>query len=100
LDAPTQDLLDERNALIYKQSLGELIEADKIRLRELFLEINSLGFTYTFKDPMYTKFLEGISNLEEFKIKKLDKEDLKKQNTAALEILEKLFKKEKDDLHQ
>lgn len=100
LDAPTQDLLDERNALIYKQSLGELIEADKIRLRELFLEINSLGFTYTFKDPMYTKFLEGISNLEEFKTKKLNKEDLKKQNTAALEILEKLFKKEKDDLHQ
>ena len=100
LDAPTQELLDERNTLIYKQSMGELTEEDKIRLRELFLKINSLGFTYTFKDPMYTRFLEGIGHLEGFKARKLEKEDLKKQNKAALEILEKLFKKEKDDLHK
>ena len=100
LDQPTQKLLDERNGLIYKESIGKLTEKDKERLSELFLEINSLGFTYTFKDPMYSKFLAGVSNLEEFKTRKLNKEDIKKQNKSALGILEKLFKKEKDDLHK
>jgi ABC-type multidrug transport system ATPase subunit len=100
LDHPTQKLLDERNGLIYKESIGKLNEKDKERLRELFLEINSLGFTYTFKDPMYSKFLAGVSNLEEFKTRKFNKEDIKKQNKSALEILEKLFKKEKNDLHK
>lgn len=100
LDKPTQDLLDERNNLIHKQSYGKLTEKDKARLRELFVEINSLGFTYTFKDPLYSKFLANIANLEEFKTKRLDKDDIKKQNKSALTILEKLFKKEKDDLHK
>ena len=49
---------------------------------------------------MYSKFLAGVSNLEEFKTRKLNKEDIKKQNKSALGILEKLFKKEKDDLHK
>lgn len=100
LDQPTQKLLDERNELIYKESIGKLSEKDKHRLRELFLEINSLGFTYTFKDPMYSKFLAGVSNLEEFQTRKFNKEDIQKQNKSALAILEKLFKKEKDDLHK
>ncbi|MBF4491487.1 AAA family ATPase [Flavobacterium sp. MR2016-29] len=100
LDKPTQELLDERNNLIYKESIGELSEDDKARLRELFIEINSLGFTYTFKDPLYSKFLANVSNLNEFKIKKLTQEDIQKQNKSALNILEKLFKKEKDDLHK
>ncbi len=77
-----------------------MTDKDKERLTELFLEINSLGFTYTFKDPMYSKFLAGVSNLEEFKTRKFTKEDIQKQNKSALEILEKLFKKEKDDLHK
>lgn len=100
LDQPTQDLLDERNALIYKDSLGKLTDKDKMRLRELFLKINSLGFTYTFKDPMYSKFLAGISNLDEFQTRRLNKEDIQKQNKSAIALLEKLFKKEKDDLHK
>lgn len=100
LDKPTQDLLDERNNLIYKESIGKLSEKDKARLRELFIEINSLGFTYTFKDPLYSKFLANIANLDEFKVKRLNKEDVQKQNKSALEILEKLFKKEKDGLRK
>ncbi|MEJ2884583.1 AAA family ATPase [Pedobacter sp. GR22-6] len=100
LDKPTQELLDERNNLIYKESIGELSEDDRSRLTELFLEINSLGFTYTFKDPLYSKFLANVANLDEFKNRKLDKEDIKKQNKSALGILEKLFKKEKDDLRK
>ena len=100
LDKKTQELLDERNELLYKESVGRLTDKDQRRITELFMEINSLGFTYTFKDPMYSKFLSSIANLEEFKTKRMSKEDIAKQNKSAIKILEELFKKEKSDLHK
>lgn len=100
LDKKTQELLDERNNLLYKESIGELTETGKERIRELFLEINSLGFTFTFKDPMYSKFISAMGKIKDSESKPLSKEEIEKQNETALSILEELFQKEKDDIHQ
>jgi hypothetical protein len=100
LDKETQELLDERNSLLYKDSIGTLTENEKNRLQELFVKINSLGFTFTFKDPLYSKFLIALANHKEFETKPFSKDDIEKQNNVALSILEELFEKEKNDLHK
>lgn len=57
LDSETQSILDERNQILYKQSLSPLKKEDKNRLNELFEILNNLGFSQTLNDPLYTEFI-------------------------------------------
>lgn len=63
LDKKTQDLLDERNELLYKQSTRELNSEEKERLRNLFELLNNLGFSHIINDPLYTKFIIAYQKL-------------------------------------
>lgn len=63
LDKDTQDLLDERNDLLYKQSISTLNNDEKERLRILFELLNNLGFSHIINDPLYTKFIIAYQKL-------------------------------------
>jgi predicted ATPase len=57
LDKPTNELLEERNYLLYKESMNTLTDEDKDRIKELFEILSKKGFNYTFKDPDFSKYL-------------------------------------------
>lgn len=57
LDRATNELLEERNLLLYKQSKGNFTDADQKRLKELFEVLSNEGFNYTFKDPDFSEFI-------------------------------------------
>lgn len=63
LDKETQNLLDERNELLYYQSTRELNSEEKERLRNLFELLNNLGFSHIINDPLYTKFIIAYQRL-------------------------------------
>ena len=65
LDRETNQLLDERNQLLYKESIGKLTEKDKKRLQVLFEELSQKGFNHIFKDPLYSEYIiEKLKSLE------------------------------------
>lgn len=57
VDRETNELLDERNILMYKQSIGELTDKGQNRLKELFEELSQMGFNHNFKDPLYSDYI-------------------------------------------
>lgn len=66
LDRPTDDLLAERNLLMYKESQGNLSETERSRLKELFEILSNKGFNYTFKDPDFSEYIaKKMENLND-----------------------------------
>ncbi|MEK7718684.1 MAG: AAA family ATPase [Bacteroidota bacterium] len=57
VDRETNGLLEERNILMYKQSIGELTDDGQKRLKELFEELSQMGFNHNFKDPLYSDYI-------------------------------------------
>lgn len=96
LDDYTKNKLDERNTLIVKQQGGRLTKKDQARLREIFDQLEELGFSKTFRDPLYQKFIIAYKARVKGRPKaRFTKEDLENQNKVALEILEEIFKEQK-----
>ncbi|MTK53757.1 ATP-binding protein [Paludibacter sp.] len=94
LDEATLKLLNDRNELITKQSNKGLDDDELEQLNDIFLKLSGLGINTTDRDPLYQKFLTLVSQRDEFKIEKPTKEDKRKQDEIALEILDELFKEE------
>ncbi len=97
LDEKTLDKLEQRNNLLIKQQKGILNDNEKKELSKLFNELEELGFSKTFRDPLYQKFI--IAFKERYKLLRtttFSKEDIKAQNKLALEILKELTKEEKE----
>lgn len=57
LDSDTQQLLDERNELLFLESENKLNDQQEQRLKELYEVLNSAGFSQIFKDPLYSEFV-------------------------------------------
>lgn len=97
LDDETIKKLEERNDLLVKQQNGELKENEDIRLKDLFNELEELGFSKTFRDPLYQKFIIAYTErIKSLKSKEFSKSDLNFQNDLALEILEELKKEDEE----
>lgn len=97
LDSETQDKLNEKNQLTIKQASGKLTSNETEHLRNLSNELTELGFSRTFRDPLYQRFITALSQREEFKFKNYTNEELEGQNKVALEILDELLGEEKED---
>jgi predicted ATP-binding protein involved in virulence len=97
LDSETQDKLNEKNQLTIKQASGKLTSDEAEHLRKLSNELTELGFSRTFRDPLYQRFITALSQREEFKFKNYTNEELENQNKAALEILDELLSEGKED---
>jgi energy-coupling factor transporter ATP-binding protein EcfA2 len=72
LDIETQNLLDKRNELIFKEEDEGLVPEEEVQLKELFNTLNNLGFSYTFKDPLYTEFIKQTEETLRQKKKELN----------------------------
>lgn len=99
LDEETLTKLDRRNELLLKQQKSDLTEAEENKLNSLYHELDQLGFSSTFRDPLYQKFI--VAYKEKLKItskQSYTKEEIDAQNSLALEILEEI-NKEEDDSH-
>ncbi|WOK09203.1 AAA family ATPase [Imperialibacter roseus] len=92
LDSDTQQLLDERNELLFLESENQLNDQQEQRLKELYEVLNSAGFSQIFKDPLYSEFVIAYQ-----KYLRNKKESLLGGNneikSKALEIVNKMMKK-------
>lgn len=96
LDEETQNDLNKRNDLLLKQHQGSISDLELIELNSLFTKLDELGFSKTFRDPLYQKFIIAYKeHLKDNSLTSYTKEELNAQNKMALEILEEL--KEKED---
>lgn len=97
LDEKTLDMLEQRNKLLIKQQKGILNDNDKKELSKLFNELEELGFSKTFRDPLYQKFITAFKErYKSLKTTKFSKEEIEAQNKLAIEILEEIDKEEKE----
>jgi ABC-type cobalamin/Fe3+-siderophores transport system ATPase subunit len=91
LDSDTQQLLIERNELLYLESESKLNQEQEIRLRELYEILNASGFSQIFKDPLYTEFViayqQFLNNKKTESV--LSNNEIK---SKALEIVNKMMK--------
>lgn len=95
IDEYTQKILDTRNKLLVKQQKEELTEEEQTQLRNIFDELENLGFSNTFRDPLYQKFIVAYKQrVKEESKSRFTKEEIERQNKIALEILEELSKEE------
>lgn len=91
LDSETQEKLNKKNQLTIKNGSGVITELEREQLKELSNELNELGFSRTFRDPLYQKFITALSQREEFKFRNYSNEELELQNKIALEILDEIL---------
>ena len=95
LDEATQDKLDRRNDLLLKQQKSKLTADEQSSLNTLFVELDELGFSNTYRDPLYQKFIIAYKDKIKSSVKQsYTKEELDAQNKVALEILEELKKED------
>ncbi len=95
IDSHTNSMLEKRNELLLKQQKQNLTEDDKEELNIIFKELEELGISKTFRDPMYQRFI--IAFKEKNKIPNKDrysKHEIEEQNKLAFEILKDLEKED------
>jgi predicted ATP-binding protein involved in virulence len=97
LDSETQALLDERNNLLFMQSEKKLNSEENKRLRELFEILNSLGFSQTLNDPLYTEFIIAYQklNFEKNSISQSDTSTTWDDSNKAYNLLKTIIDKNK-----
>jgi predicted ATPase len=96
LDKDTLKKLELKNQLATKQKIEGLSSEEEIQLSRLFDELNDLGFSKSFRDPLYQKFIIALSQREEFKIKHFTEQELNTQNEIAQKILDELLNEEQE----
>lgn len=93
LDEMTQNKLELRNTLLIKQQNEILSSQDIEQLQSIHKELEALGFSNTFRDPLYQKFIIAYKKIfSENHKKSYTKEELEYQNDVALKILTELMK--------
>lgn len=90
LDTDTQNLLNERNELLFKESEGQISSSEEKRLKELYEILNNAGFSQVFKDPLYTEFI--IAYQKYLTLRKNQSISNNEVKSKALEIVNKIMK--------
>lgn len=95
IDSYTNLKLERRNELLVKQEKQRLNETERNELNSLFNDLEDLGISKTFRDPMYQRFIIAFKERNKIPNKEnYTKEELKQQNDLALEILKDLEKED------
>jgi predicted ATPase len=87
LDLKTQRKLDRKRQLAVKE---ELTKKEKTELRKLDEKLATMGFLSAFRDPLYSRFLKAVREVEQFKKPALTPEERAEQAKLAREIIKKL----------
>jgi predicted ATPase len=88
IDLKTQQMLDERNALVRQDQRSD---DDKKRLIELTEQLNLLGFTIESREPEYEQFLRAWRDIESKGRSSFTPEEIQKKNEVAREIIAQLL---------
>jgi len=96
LDEETQNELNEYRSLEVRERNGELSSEEKSLLEKYTKYFESLGFNKYTRDPLYTKFIEKVANLTEFKSIPRNEEEQRKQDDLTISILEDLLKEDSE----
>jgi ABC-type multidrug transport system ATPase subunit len=95
IDSYTNSKFERRNELLLKQQQKKLTDNDKKELNNLFKELDELGISKTFRDPMYQKFIVAFKEKNKVPTKDIySKDELEEQNKLAFEILKEIEKEE------
>lgn len=94
IDEFTQSKLNERNKLLIKQQNEELNVDEQAKLKDIYDELETLGFSNSFRDPLYQKFIVAYKAKVKDQKNTYSKEDIQKTNAIALEILNELSKED------
>ena len=95
LDEFTLNKLDMRNKLLVKQQQGQLLDKEKLELNQLYEELNDLGFSQAFRDPLYQKFIIAYRKKTNNLKSTFSKMDINEQNKVAFEVLEEIAREDK-----
>ncbi len=96
LDEPTLQKIEKRNCLAIKNANDRASEEELFELNQLHNELQTLGFTNPFNDPLYQKFAVAYQKYEQEEHNVTYSSDqLKKQEEIALSIINRLKSEEK-----
>jgi len=89
LDPETQKKLDERNELL---AVKDRSSEQELELRELTQELEKLGFSTTFRDALYERFVQALNKHPEY-VPPSDSSprDKEKQNKIAQQVLKEVL---------
>lgn len=88
LDPPTQERLDERNALI---RIDQRTRAQEIRLIELSEQLKRLGFMLEDREPEYELFLRALQELKDEQRTVFSPEQIAQKNDVAKRMLAEIM---------
>lgn len=91
LDLETQNTLDRKRQLLYK---NDRTEEETAELERLETELQALGFSRTTRDPLYEKFIEKLYSRPEFQSKEITEQERKQMLDLTNEILNELMEEE------
>lgn len=89
LDEDTQNMLDERNALLAQQ---QLTTAEQARLRDLSDKLATKGFVAESRDPDYEAFLRAKLQWREKRRRTFTQDELEDQERVAKRFLDELLR--------
>ncbi len=75
--------------------MGKLTKSEVEQLRKLSNELTELGFSRTFRDPLYQRFIIALSQREEFKFQNYSNEELEHQNKVSIRNFRRTFERRK-----
>ena len=90
LDTTTLNDIIERRKLLVKKEKQQLSEEDESQLNNLSKKLIDIDFNIPFADPLYKDFILAFENLDIYKRTDLTKEEVKKREMIANEIMQKL----------
>jgi len=90
LDTTTLNDIIERRKLLVKKEKQQLSEEDENQLNYLSKKLIDIDFNIPFADPLYKDFILAFENLDIYKRTDLTKEEVKKREMIANEIMQKL----------
>ena len=92
LDPDTQNKINKKLELSFK---SQLTENELEELNKLAVELGSLDFIRTIRDPFYDRFLRAISSRDEFKRQILTPPQIKEQEKIARKLIDEILEEEK-----
>ncbi len=97
LDMPTRRKLEERNELLARKAKEGLSKGEEVELARLRHQLDDLGFSREYRDPMYQLFIEKMYEVRRQPLdKSLTPDELEAQEALAQAVVTELVKQERE----
>lgn len=98
LDSHTLKQLQRRNELLALKAKKALTTKQEVELKKLRDQLDDLGFSREYRDPLYQQFIEQMYAVRSLPLDKImSPKQLKEQEALAKKIIKKIVRTEKTD---